>query len=141
MKAIAVLALRILAVGMIANGLWMLLGAFNWFQTVPAALPDTGPPNGHLIRDVGLAYVIAGATLLWSSLRLAERRAAFLIATAFVGGHAAGHVIEMVLGLLPPSHWLIDLPLVLAPGVFLLAFVLPQAWNWLIGAEPQADFL
>lgn len=134
MKAPVLLVMRILAVVMIANGVWMMLGAFNWFQTIPAALPDTGPPNGHLIRDVGLAYLIAGGALLWSSLRLEQRRAAFLISTAFVTGHAMGHVVEIVLGLLPASHWLIDLPLVLAPGVFLLVFALPQGWNWLLAA-------
>jgi uncharacterized protein YjeT (DUF2065 family) len=133
MQAIVVWVLRAIALVMIVNGVWMLLGAFNWFQHVPAALSDTGPPNGHLIRDVGLAYFIFGVTLLWSSLRLIDRRAAFLIATAFVAGHAADHAIEISLDMLPPSHWLIDLPLVLAPGLFLLVFALPTGWRWLTG--------
>lgn len=116
---------------MVANGLWMLGHAFHWFFTIPAALPDTGHANGHFIRDVGVAYLVLGAALAWSTLRLAERRAAYVCATAFVLGHALVHVAEILLGALPPSHWLIDLPLVLAPGALLGAFLHPAAWRWL----------
>ncbi|MBI3171425.1 MAG: hypothetical protein HYZ32_02410, partial [Hydrocarboniphaga effusa] len=75
---------RILGAVMAGNGLWMLLHAFHWFWNVPAGLPDTGDPNGHLIRDVGVAYVIFGAALVWSTFKLARRRAVYLCAAAFM---------------------------------------------------------
>lgn len=124
--------LRVTGLVMLGNGLWMLAHAFHWFWNIPAALPDTGVPNGHLIRDVGLAYIVFGAALAWSTFRLAERRAVYLCATAFVLGHALVHVAEILLGALPPSHWLIDLPLVLLPGVLLGAFIHTKAWRWLV---------
>lgn len=123
---------RVLGTVMIANGGWMLAHAFHWFWNIPAGLPDTGEPNGHLVRDVGLAYIIFGAALVWSTFKLAERRAMFLCVTAFMLGHAAVHVIEILLGALPPSHWLIDLPLVLIPGILLGAFIYGKAWRWLV---------
>ena len=116
---------------MIANGLWMLGNAFHWFFTIPAGLPDTGDPNGHLIRDVGLAYLVFGAALLWCTQAFAARRAMFVCVSAFMIGHALGHVVEMLAGVLPPSHWLLDLPLVLAPGVLFAVFLLPAPWRWL----------
>jgi hypothetical protein len=123
--------LRATGVVMVANGLWMLAHAFHWFFNIPAGLPDTGDPNGHLIRDVGLAYIVFGAALVWSTFKLAERRAVYLCVTAFMLGHASVHVIEIMLGALPPSHWLIDLPLVLLPGALFAAFIHPSAWRWL----------
>lgn len=126
---------RIASLVMIVNGIWMMAHAFHWFATIPAGLPDTGHPNGHLIRDVGLAYLIFGVATAWVTLRIAERRAVFLCAALFMLGHALGHVAEITLGLLPPSHWLIDLPLVLAPGALFAVFIYPPAWRWLAGAE------
>lgn len=116
---------------MIGNGLWMLGSALHWFLTVPAGLADTGPPNAHFIRDVGLCYLIFGAALLWASRDFAAQRALFLCAGAFMAGHALGHVGEMLLGALPHSHWLIDLPLVLLPGAFFALFMMPAPWHWL----------
>ena len=116
---------------MIANGTWMMLHAFNWFTTLPAGLADTGHANGHFIRDVGLCYVIFGVALLWCCKNLMERRAVFLMCAAFMAGHALGHVIEILTGALPHSHWLIDLPVVLLPGALFAAFVPNASWRWL----------
>lgn len=115
---------------MIANALWMLGHALHWFYHVPAAMPDTGHPNGHLIRDVGLAYFIFGAGLIWSAGRLAQARPVVVLAGAFMAGHALGHALEIFVGLLPPSHWLTDLPLVLLPGMVFAALLLPSVWRW-----------
>lgn len=131
MQPLMLWILRVAAVVMVGNGLWMMAHALHWFVTIPAALADTGHPNGHLIRDVGLAYVIFGAATVWATLDLAHRRAAFLCAALFMLGHALGHVAEILLGLLPASHWLIDLPLVLAPGVLFGVFIYRPAWDWL----------
>lgn len=123
---------RIFGVIMVANGVWMVADAFHWFYTVPAGVTDSGHPNGHFIRDVGLAYMIFGVASTWCSFHLRERRPVFLCVAAFMIGHAADHVVEILVGALPSSHWLLDLPAVLAPGVLFAVFVHPKAWNWLV---------
>lgn len=122
---------RIDGIAMLFNGLWMLGSALHWFFTVPAGLPDTGEPNAHFIRDVGLCYLIFGVALLWASGDFGARRAVFLCVAAFMAGHALGHVAEILAGALPHTHWLIDLPLVLLPGALFAVFALPAPWRWL----------
>ena len=132
MKTTLLWILRITAVVMIANGIWMMSAAFNWFFHIPAGLPDTGHPNGHLIRDVGLAYLIFGGALWWCCKDLAQRRPVFLCVAAFMVGHAAEHLGELIVGVLPPSHWMLDFPLVLAPGFLFAALVFPVVWRRLV---------
>ncbi len=36
----------------LANGAWMLLHAWSWFQWIPG-VSDTGAANAHFIHDVG----------------------------------------------------------------------------------------
>jgi len=47
-----------------ANGLAMLVVPANWYAMVPGVV-DTGPFNVHFVRDIGIAYVVAGAALVW----------------------------------------------------------------------------
>jgi hypothetical protein len=139
MKPLLVWFFRLFGLLMVANGLWMVASAVHWFYTLPAGLPDTGHPNGHLIRDVGLAYLIFGAASTWCSFQLRERRPVFLCAAAFMIGHALDHVAEILLGVLPFSHWLLDLPGVLVPGVFFAVFTHPGAWNWLVSEGQESS--
>ncbi len=117
---------------MIVNGIWMVSRAIEWFFNVPADMAATGEPNGHLIRDVGIAYIIFGAALNWCAFQLNRRRAVFLLVAAFMFFHALGHVIEIVVGLLPASHWWIDFPLVLLPGLILGVLAIPRVWESLV---------
>lgn len=130
-QKILLMVFRLTGVVMVLNGLWMLGHAFHWFATLPAGLADTGEPNGHFIRDVGLCYGIFGVALLWCCADLAARRAVFVMVAAFGVGHALGHVAEILTGALPHTHWLIDLPLVLLPGVLFAVFVPTPTWRWL----------
>ena len=52
------------------NGLWMLLAPESWYNDLPAGVPDTGPYNGHFIRDLGLVFVLIAAGFFWSAARL-----------------------------------------------------------------------
>lgn len=113
---------------MAANGLWMLADAHGWFRTIPAGLADTGPVNGHFVRDVGLVYLLFGAALAWCMQEVATRRPVFVLIAMFMVGHALDHVAEILLGALPPRHWLLDLPLVLGPGILFGVFLHPGAW-------------
>jgi hypothetical protein len=44
----------------VANGLRMLAAPAGWFVGIPAAVPDTGPFNAHLVRDLGVVYAVCG---------------------------------------------------------------------------------
>jgi len=57
----------ILGIGLAANGLLMLAVPADWYATVPG-VTDTGPFNPHFIRDIGVAYLIAGVALPWFAM-------------------------------------------------------------------------
>jgi len=103
----------------IGNGLWMLFFAANWYQYLPAAIEDTGPLNMHFVHDIGLVYCISGLAGLYCARNLENCRSVHWGLTFFVVGHALIHVFEILLGLLPPSHWLIDLPLIFTPAIII----------------------
>ncbi len=123
------------AIGLVSlgNGLWMLLSSFSWFDLIPAAMADTGPPNNHLIHDVGLAYATVGLGLVWCARNLPRCRPVFLGATFFMVGHALSHIAEILLGQLPPTHWYIDVPLVFLPALVLGALAVPSLWRKMLG--------
>ena len=118
---------------MIGNGLWMVSRAIEWFFHIPVDMPATGEPNGHLIRDVGFAYIVFGLALNWCALQLRCRRPVFLMVSFFMVVHALGHAIEILTGLLPASHWWIDFPLVLLPGLIFGLLAIPRVWASLVG--------
>jgi hypothetical protein len=101
------------------SGAWALFAPAHFFASVAQ---DTGTFNAHLMRDVGAAYVTAGAALLWAALGPAGRRAPLVwIGGLFLTLHALGHVWEIATGALPASHWLEDLPGVFVPALVVLA--------------------
>jgi hypothetical protein len=126
------IALQIVGAAMMANGIWMVSRAIQWFFHIPVDMPATGEPNGHLIRDIGFAYIVFGFALNWCAFRLESRRPVFLMVSFFMVVHAFGHATEILIGLLPTSHWWIDFPLVLFPGVFLGALAIPRVWASLV---------
>lgn len=97
-----------------ANGVWALFGATHWFARVAA---DTGPLNVHFVRDVGAAYVTAGACLLVAALRPAWRAPLTAAAACFLTLHAFVHVFETATGQLGFHHWLEDTPGVFIPAI------------------------
>ncbi len=123
---------HIVGAAMIGNGIWMVSRAIEWFFQFPADMLATGEPNGHLIRDVGFAYIVFGFALNWCALHLEHRRAVFLMVSFFMVFHALGHVVEIFIGLLPASHWWIDFPLVFFPGLVLGVLAIPHVWASLV---------
>ncbi len=105
----------------IGNGLWMLLFAENWYLNLPAAIEDTGPLNTHFVHDIGLVYCIVGIAAFYCAARVHHCKAVHIGMSLFIVGHALIHVVEILIGLLPPSHWLIDLPLLFVPAMLMLA--------------------
>jgi len=65
----------IVGLGLIAIGLTMLAVPDAWYAFVPG-VPETGPLNPHFVRDIGAAYLVAGATLVWFAIDRAARPAA-----------------------------------------------------------------
>lgn len=112
----------------LANGAWMLAHAWSWFTWLPGVM-DTGAVNAHFIHDVGLAYALCGAGLIWCARNLAAARPLFVGITLFFVGHALGHVAEILAGQLPARHWWVDLPLVFAPAAALGLLALPAGWR------------
>lgn len=105
--------------GLLGNALWMLAGPMHWYAELPAAVPDTGPFNPHLVRDVGCAFLAAGLALVWAARVSAWRYPLVATATLFLGAHAVLHVYDTAAGNLPGDHWWLD-----APGVYVPALVL-----------------
>jgi len=118
----------------LGNGVWMLLFAENWYNNLPAAIHDTGPLNTHFVHDIGLVYSLAGIALLWCAQNLYSAWFVYLGVLIFYVGHALIHVVEILLGLLPPNHWWIDFPL-----VFLPAMVLMGVTPYLLKMQPKKE--
>lgn len=111
---------------MLAIGAWMLIAPASWFYHFPDLLPDTGPFNHHLVRDLGAAFTVMGAGLACCVRDRRPRRVVHLGVTAFLVAHALVHVGELLGGHLPPRHWLPDIPSVFLPALLFLA-LLPAA--------------
>lgn len=119
--------LNLLGVISLGNGLWMIVHAWSWFEWIPG-VTDTGEANAHFIHDVGIAFTVCAIGLFWCARHLDIARPVFLGITLFIAGHALGHVVEIIAGLLPHSHWYIDIPLVFLPACLLTLAALPKNW-------------
>ena len=87
--------LILLGIYQAANGAFMLAAPDVWYATVPG-VTETGPANIHFIRDIGLAFLAAAASLFVSA-RQDAGPASLLPAAIFLGGHALLHLGEMPL--------------------------------------------
>jgi hypothetical protein len=94
----------IMGLGNLGNGLWMLLAPENWFQYLPAGVPDTGPFNHHFVQDIGSAFTTIGVLFIVSARRALERRGVVLAAALFYGLHAFVHVTDVHEGRLHADH-------------------------------------
>jgi len=103
----------VLGIGLAANGLIMLAAPAGWYAMVPG-VADTGPFNVHFVRDIGAAYLVAGATLPWFAVNWAARPAA-LAGAAFLVLHALVHLWDAAAGREHAHQLLVDLPSVFLP--------------------------
>ena len=118
----------ILALLNVAHGLWMLFAPESWYHGLPAGVPDTGPLNLHFVRDIGAAFTTIGVAFCAAAPDAPRRRGVVLAAAVFFGLHALVHVADLATGRLHAGHWLIDLPGVFLPAIFLLVLSLPIWW-------------
>ena len=91
----------------------MLLAPAAWFARVPGV---PAPFNTHFVRDIGVAYLVAGAGFVW--LAFSERaRSAALAGSAFLALHALLHVVQAASHSVHGSAELVrDLPTIYAPA-------------------------
>jgi hypothetical protein len=101
----------------LANGGYMLWNPFGWYQLVPT-VKFTGPPNGHFMRDIGLAYVACGVLLVYAARYPYGRWMAALAGTLWLLLHGLLHVWEVLTGVCDPAIFKQDAPAVLGPPLF-----------------------
>jgi hypothetical protein len=91
--------MRILAIVlgalMAANGVFMFVDPPSWYAAVPG-VPDTGPLNLHFVRDIGIAYGVAGVAIIWGPLGGGWRATA--LGAAFLALHSLLHIGETIMG-------------------------------------------
>ena len=102
-----------LGLGLAVNGLVMLGFPSDWYATVPGVI-DVGPFNAHFIRDIGVAYLVAGAALVWLAVNPGARPAA-QAGAAFLTLHALVHLWDAAAGREHLHQLLIDLPTTFLP--------------------------
>lgn len=104
------------------NGVVMLIDGSNWYASVPG-VTETGPYNGHFIRDIGVAFLAAGLALAATAWRLRYWPAG-AAGAAFLGGHALIHLAEIIAG--HDHHTLTDLAFVVLPAALAVYAVIPS---------------
>lgn len=106
-----------------ANGLAMLFAGLWWYGVLPG-VTATGPYNPHFVRDIGAAYLVAGASLAAFAWRPRAAWPAVMAAAAFLTLHAAIHVFDAVCGTRPLADMTRDFAGVYLPAFIALAFAL-----------------
>jgi hypothetical protein len=114
--AIGILLLLLAALAALA-GAWAFIAPRAFFDAVAS---DTGSFNGHLMRDVGSAFLAASLALLLAWRLPASRLPLLAVAATFLVLHAVAHVWDISTGALPAAHWHQDLPGVFAPALLAL---------------------
>jgi hypothetical protein len=113
---------RTLALGLGANGLWMLIRPENWYGTIPG-VAETGPANFHFIRDIACAYLVVSGSLFWLAKTPKQAWPAALASGAFLALHALVHVWDTAAGRESVFQLLADLPAVVLPTFLVLWLV------------------
>ena len=106
------------------NGLLMLLVPAVWYARTPGVV-DTGPLNLHFVRDIGCAYLVAGAALVWVGLD-SHAWGAGAVGAAFLALHAGVHLWDTVSGRESWSQLLIDLLPVFGPAILAMWIIWPS---------------
>jgi hypothetical protein len=107
-----------------ANGVFMMLAPAVWYGIIPG-VPETGAFNPHFVRDIGAAYIVSGAALVWFANNPRARPAA-LIAAAFFALHALVHAHDFIMASETVRYAALDLPSIYLPAVLVFWIAWPQ---------------
>jgi hypothetical protein len=113
----------------LANGIWMLASPLTWYTDLPAAVPDTGPFNPHFVRDIGVTYIVMAIGFVWCARHLGRHRTVHIGLALLWGGHALLHLVDILTGRLPTTHWVIDAPAIFIPALLLAIAAVPGIWR------------
>lgn len=86
-------AALVLVLCLLINGTFMLVWSAEWYQFVPGA-NDTGPYNGHFIKDIGFIFILCGVGLSWRLIDTVRGKSAAIMAAAFLVMDAGYHFYE-----------------------------------------------
>lgn len=130
------------ALAMAGNGIVMLAAGRWWYGAVPG-VTGTGPFNGHFVKDIGAAYLVAGAGFAWlaaapvaaaqgaavrgAAVRGAAARGAAMAGAAFLALHALIHLVEAVGNPAGLADLARDFPGVILPALTALFLAGPAA--------------
>ena len=112
----------ILGIGLALNALLMLAVPAAWYAAVPG-VTLSGPFNPHFVRDIGAAYLVAAAALIWFAAS-PKAQSAVQAGAAFLTLHALVHLWDAVAGR-EHAHQLIDLATVFLPSVLAIWIAWP----------------
>jgi hypothetical protein len=115
----------VVGLAMAGNGIAMLLAGPAWYAAVPG-VTQTGPFNQHFVKDIGAAYLTAGAGLAafaWRATPLARGTA--IAGAVFLGLHGLIHLAEAVGDADGAMHLARDFAGVLLPPILALAAIWP----------------
>lgn len=115
----------VLGIALTANGLFMLGLPADWYAAVPGVV-HTGPFNPHFVRDIGAAYLVAGAAFMWFARNPVALPAASA-AAAFLAIHALVHLWDAAAGREEVRQLLVDVPGVFLPPALAIWTVWPRA--------------
>jgi hypothetical protein len=85
------LALLLLGLFHLGDGLWMLAAPDAWYAAIPG-VSGTGPINHHFIADIGLAFVASGLGLMLGARERASAGAFAVAGAAWPAMHALLHL-------------------------------------------------
>ncbi len=118
-----------------ANGIYMLLAPAAWYASIPG-VPATGPFNQHFVRDIGAAYMVAGAGLIWFALDFRARPAA-LSAALFLALHGSVHLADAAAGRESLDRMLADIPTIYLSAAAALWIAWPRKSSILMEEKPD----
>lgn len=119
----------------LANGLFMLISPFGWYEAV-GTVKASGPPNGHFIRDIGLAYLLSACLLLYAAINLPMRWGSALAGAGWLAAHGGLHVWEVTRGICSPTIFWQEAPGTLGPPLAALAGIGIMAARFRISPGP-----
>ncbi|WP_244471661.1 hypothetical protein [Methylobacterium sp. ARG-1] len=116
----------LLGAGLTGNGLFMLAAPEAWYFAVPG-VTTTGPFNQHLLRDIGLIFVLIGAGFAFGAVKPGWRALLWSMGAIWLAGHALFHVWEVAAGICGPEALTRDFPAVTLPALMAVAL---SVWSF-----------
>jgi alkylhydroperoxidase family enzyme len=108
--------LAIAAAFALFTGIFMITDPFGWYDFVDT-VKASGPPNGHFIRDIGIAFIVSGVVLTYAAINPVLRWGSAVVGNLFPTFHGVLHIYEVVTGICSPDIFWRDAPGVLGPAL------------------------